>query len=115
MGNDHENLGRAELIESLTGEKSVHFDQSIVTSIKALRSDRAEAIYIIAPKIIEKGMVFIKAIYNYHCLEQNICGQTFLFTLMKYLKSKKKRLNSSYIIISRNELLITRDCFSVSE
>lgn len=70
MGTDHENLGRAELIESLTGEKSVHFDQSIVTSIKALRSDRAEAIYIIASKIIEKGMVFIKAIYNYHCIHR---------------------------------------------
>ena len=91
MEDDRENLGRAVLIESLTGEKSIHFNRSILTSVKALRSDRTEAIYIIAPKLLQEGMCAVSSILALLIiiifLGRNICGQTFLLTMMKYLKS----------------------------
>lgn len=87
MAKDPKNLGRAEVIESITGEKSIHFQNSVATSLKSFRSDRTESIYLIAPKMIREGMhnFFTFSIYF---LGPNICGQTFLITLMKYIKGK---------------------------
>ena len=89
LDNDFENLGRAHLIEAIMGEKSIHFNQSVVTSIKALRSDKTEAIYIIAPKLIKEGIcLYLSVLIFIIFAGRNICGQTFLLTIMKYLKSK---------------------------
>ena len=62
------------MLDSFSNERSLIFDGTVTSTIKALRTDRTEAIFITAPKYLEKGA-------------QNICGQAFLITMIRYLKS----------------------------
>lgn len=63
-----------DLLASYSNEKILTFDGTVISTIKALRTDRTEAIFIAAPKYLKKGA-------------QNVCGQAFLITIIKYLKS----------------------------
>lgn len=63
-----------DFIDSFLAEKSQLINGTVISTIKAYRTDRTEAIFINAPKYLKQG-------------GHNICGQTFLITMMKYLKS----------------------------
>lgn len=69
-----------DLLDSFSNEKSLIFDGTVTSTIKALRTDRTEAILITAPKYLKKGA-------------QNVCGQAFLITMIKYLKSNFLRFD----------------------
>lgn len=62
------------LLDSILTDKSIFFNDTVISTIKAHRTDRTEAIFFTAPKYLGKG-------------GHNICGQTFLITMMKYLNS----------------------------